>query len=118
MTLEDQLFDLEAGFWLRGEDYFREHLSDMCLLAFPQSGEMHGVFSRERVAATASPGNRWRDLRMTDRCLCRLKDDAALISYRAEVTRADGAPYAALVSSAYVRGAAGWTLAFHQHSPL
>ena len=44
--------------------------------------------------------------------------DTAIISYRADVTRADGERYAALVSSAYVRRAEGWKLAFHQHSPL
>ena len=30
----------------------------------------------------------------------------------------DGEPYAAMVSSAYVKRDEGWKLAFHQHSPV
>ena len=71
MALEDELFDIERGFWLSGEEHFLQHLDDDCLLAFPQVGEMHGVFGRERVAATATIANRWRDLRLGDRHLLR-----------------------------------------------
>ena len=116
---QDELFELEEGFWLKGRDHFLEHLDPQCLLAFPQMGEMHGVFSRDEVAATAStaPG-RWRDLRIGDRRIVQPTPDVAIISYRANVLRGDGEPYAALVSSAYVRREDGWKLAFHQHSPV
>jgi hypothetical protein len=118
MALEDDLFAIEQGFWLDGQAYFQEHLDTRCLLAFPQAGEMHGVQSRETVAATATASNRWRDLRMEHRQLLQPVDDVAVISYRADVLRADGQPYAALVSSAYAKRAEGWKLAFHQHSPV
>lgn len=118
MALQDDLFAIEQGFWLDGEDFFLAHVDEQCLLAFPQMGEFHGVFPRERVAATATQENRWRDLEMHDRSLLELGTDAAVISYRAEVTRHDGEPYPALVSSAYRRRDDGWKLAFHQHSPL
>lgn len=118
MSIEDDLFRIEEGFWLSGKEHFLEHLDDQCLLAFPQMGEMHGVHSRETVAATATMPNRWRDLRMENRHLLRPIDGLAVISYRAEVKRADGEPYAALVSSAYVQREGGWKLAFHQHSPV
>ena len=117
--LQDELFAIEEGFWLQGRDHFLEHVDERCLLAFPQAGEMHGVRTREEVAATAStqPG-RWRDLEISDRHLLRLADGAAVISYRADVLRFDGEPYAAMVSSAYVKRPGGWKLAFHQHSPV
>lgn len=118
MTLGKLLFDIEEGFWLAGKAHFLDHVDDQCLLAFPQAGEMHGVHSRAEVAATATTDNRWRDLIMKDRYLLDGSEDFAIISYRAEVTRADGEPYAALVSSAYVRRPDGWKLAFHQHSPV
>jgi hypothetical protein len=118
VSLEDDLSRIEEGFWLAGKDHFLEHLDEACLLAFPQMGEMHGVHTREEVAATTTTQNRWRDLTMSNRLLLELPDNVAIISYRADVTRADGAPYAALISSAYVRRAAGWKLAFHQHSPV
>jgi len=118
MALQDDLFEIEQGFWLEGEDFFLAHVDDECLLAFPQMGEFHGVFPRERVAATATDTNRWRDLAMNDRSLLELGKGAAIVSYRAEVTRPDGKPYAALVSSAYRHRDEGWKLAFHQHSPI
>ena len=79
---------------------------------------MHGVYSRTDVAATATTSNRWRDLAMTDRHLLHSADDVAIISHKAEVTRADGQPYVALVSSAYLQRPESWKLAFHQHSPV
>ena len=117
--LQDELFAIEEGFWLQGRDHFLEHVDERCLLAFPQAGEMHGVRTREEVAATAStqPG-RWRDLKVSGRHLLRLADGAAVISYRADVLRFDGEPYAAMVSSVYVKRDGGWKLAFHQHSPV
>ena len=118
MEKRDELFLLEEGFWLGGKEHFLDHLDSECLLAFPQMGEMHGVHSREQIAATASMPGRWRDLEMVDRHAVHPVDDFALISYRAVVTRADGEPYSALVSSGYVRRSEGWRLAFHQHSPL
>ena len=117
MALEDDLFGLEKGFWLSGSEHFLEHVDTEALLAFPQAGEMHGVFGREQIAATAASSNRWRDLAMSNRQLLSI-GDVAIISYKADVVRADGEPYIALVSSAYVRRHTGWMLAFHQHSPL
>lgn len=57
------------------------------------------------------------DLTMSNRQLLAI-GDVAIISYKADVTRADGEPYSALVSSGYVRRDVGWKLAFHQHSPV
>ncbi len=118
MALIDELFALEEGFWLAGEDHFLAHLDRQCLLAFPQAGEMHGVQSAEAIAATASTPGRWRDLAIRHRHLLQPSDNVALISYRADVSRFDGMPYAALIGSGYVRRADGWKLMFHQHSPV
>ena len=117
MSLEEDLYAIEEGFWLRGQDHFVAHVDDKCLLAFPLMGEMHGVHSRAEVAATATMANRWRDLTMSRRHLLQPADGVAIISYRADVKRADGLPYEALISSVYVRRSGGWKLAFHQHSP-
>ncbi|HET6408697.1 MAG TPA: hypothetical protein VFG14_12505 [Chthoniobacteraceae bacterium] len=118
MSLEEQLFETERGFWLEGESCFLHHLDESCLLVFPQSGEMHGVFSREKVASTATAPNRWRDLRMSNRQFLQIAKDCAIISYRADVVRGDGVPYAALISSAYAQKSDSWLLASHQHSPV
>lgn len=118
MAQAPDLYHIEEGFWLGGEDHFLAHLDAQCLLAFPQAGELHGVMPREQVAASASTPGRWRDLTISGRHCLQISDDVAILSYRADVSRFDGQPYAALVSSAYVRRADGWKLAFHQHSPF
>lgn len=118
MALIDDIFALEKGFWLAGEDHFRVHLDSECLMILPQAGQMQGIFARDYIAASASFPDRWRDLQMTARHLLSPTVGNALISYRADVTRGDGTPYAALIGSAYVRRDDGWKLVFHQHSPL
>jgi PAS domain-containing protein len=118
MPLELDLFRIEEGFWLAGREHFLANLDERCILAFPQAAEMHGVRSREEVAATATTANRWRELQVTNRQHLQATQDVSIISYRADVKRADGQPYSALISSAYVRRPDGWKLAFHQHSPV
>jgi hypothetical protein len=117
-ALQDELFEIEEGFWLKGEDYFLAHVDDQCLLAFPTMPDFHGVHSREEVAATAKQPNRWSDLKMTNRQLVQPGEDVAIISYRIDATKADGKPYAALIGSAYAKRGDGWKLTFHQHSAL
>lgn len=117
--LTEELFAIEQGFWLKGQDHFLDNLDEKCLLAFPQMGEMHGVKSRDDIAVTAAtnPG-RWRDLKIGTRHLHQPGDGIAIISYRADVVRGDGEPYSALVSSVYAKRPDGWKLTFHQHSPV
>lgn len=117
MTLEDQLFAIDEGFWLRGRDHFLAHLDDKALVDLPQAGEMHGVFEREQIAANARTFAGWRDLRMVDRQFVHC-GEVAIISYKADVTGVNGVSYSALVSSGYFRRDDGWKLGFHQHSPL
>lgn len=118
MALEDDLFGIEEGFWLAGADHFLAHLDARCLLAFPQPGQMHGAFAAAEIAASASEPGRWRDLKIAERRFLQFTDDVAAISYRADATRGDGVPYAALIGSTYVRRADGWKLCAHQHSPV
>lgn len=114
MTELDKLMDLERGFWSGSEDFFRDHVADQCLLAFPG---MAGVKDRETVAASTSGAARWENLKVRPKGDLRLSDDAVVMAYEARATR-DGAPYHALVSSGYVRSDGDWKLAFHQHTPI
>jgi len=116
-SLEDHLFQVEQEFWTGGKAEFLKNLDERCLLAFPQAGQMHGVFSKEKIAQTAWTPNRWRDLEMSHRQLLRFSDSVAMISYRASVLRSDGEPYHALVSSTYIQRGEDWKLGAHQHSP-
>jgi hypothetical protein len=114
MSLENELLELEKRFWTGGADFYREHVSDHCLLAF---GEMAGVMNKEDIAATVKEGQRWRDLDVDKAGMVKLADSAAILTYRARATRSSGEPYEALVSSAYVKRGSEWKLAFHQQTP-
>jgi hypothetical protein len=117
-AFEHQLFAIEEGFWLKGEEHFLAHVDERCLLVFPTMPDFHGVHSREEVAATAKYPNRWSDVTMSNRQLVHPGEDVALISYRVDATQADGKPYVALIGSAYAKRDDGWKLVFHQHSPV
>ena len=115
-TLVNELYTIERGFWEEGGDFFRDHLDDKCLLAFPG---MVGTQSREEVAASASDNNRWRDVVIEHRALVEPGAGSAIISYEASATRLDGTFYHAIASSGYVRRRkGGWKLMFHGQTPL
>ena len=98
MGLRDELFAIEEGFWTGGEDYFRAHLDDDCLLAFPQ---MAGKCLETQGRGFIHP-----------------IEDLAMLDYEARAVRGNGELYHALVSTGYVRRGDGWKMAFHSQTPL
>jgi hypothetical protein len=106
---------LERSFWTGDADFYRANLDDPVLVAFT---EMSGAVSREDVAATIKDGARWRDVVFVEKGFVVPQPGLALLTYEAKAERADGEAYTALVSSAYVKRADGWKLAFHQQTPL
>ena len=113
MDVQDELMEIERGFWTGGPEAYRRHVDEECLLAF---GEGAGVSSREQIAGSAG-GARWRDPEIAVRGFLRPTDDVALLTYEAKTAR-EGRDYHALVSSGYVRRDGGWKLTFHQQTPL
>jgi hypothetical protein len=115
MASEKDLLEIEKGFWTLGEAYFKAHVDKNCLVAFP---DMAGAMSNADLAATAKNLNRWRDLRMDMKGMVEPGSDVVMLSYEAHATRESGEPYAALVSTGYVRRADGWKMMFHSQTPL
>ncbi len=115
MSLQTDLLALERRFWTGDAQFYRHHLDDRCLTAFTA---MAKVGTKDEIAATVGPQRRWRDVDIELKGLVEPTDDVAILTYEAAATRADGAPYSALVSSGYVKRGDAWKLAFHQHTPL
>jgi hypothetical protein len=115
MILSNELFDLEKNFWTGNSDFYRQHLADDCMVVF---SEMAGLLSKEEIASQIKDGTRWHNVDIREKGLVELADDVALLSYEAHATRANGEPFQALVSSAYVKKNGGWKMAFHQQTPL
>jgi hypothetical protein len=115
MALEQDLLKLEEGFWTEGGDYYREHVDEECLLAF---AEMAGVRSNEEIAGMNPGAGNWKNVRLEQKGLVELGDDAILLTYAVSAQRKSGEPYKALVSTGYVRREGEWKMAFHQQTPL
>lgn len=113
--LQDELLEIDRGFWTEGEDYFREHVDERCVLIFTQ---MQGVYPRDDVAASAHDPKRWRDLEISGVFAHQPGDGTAVLGYEAKVTRGDGKPYHAWIGSTYMRREGRWKLAAHQHTPI
>ena len=117
MTLQTDLLALERKFWTGDAEFYRGHLADECLVAFP---DMAGVMSKDQVAdMVKKDGPRWSEVNMRDKGLVEPVPGMAMLSYEASAKRGgDGERYNALVSSAYVKKNGEWKLAFHQQTPL
>ena len=114
-ALDPDLLALEKGFWTGDEAFFRENADETCLVAF---AEMRGLMGNADLAATAGDGNRWKKIEMEQKGFVEPTANVTILTYEARAVRANGEPYAALVSSGYVMRADGWKLMFHSHTPL
>lgn len=65
----------------------------------------------------AMSGAPWSSFQLANMTLTQPTPDIAVVAYDVHAVR-DERPYAALISSHYVRRANGWRLYFHQHTPV
>jgi hypothetical protein len=112
--IKDNLLEIEKAFWTGDEAFYKEHVDKDCLVAFE---EMSGVMSNAKIAATVKDGNRWRDLKIDAIGAVEPKEDVTILSYEVKAVRQNGEPYAALVSSGYVKRGNDWKMMFHTQTP-
>jgi hypothetical protein len=112
---KEELLEIERGFWTGDSAYYAANADKECLVAFK---EMAGAMDNADLAKTATKPNRWRDLRIELKGIIEPGSDIIMLTYEAQATRANGQPYAALVSSGYVHRLNGWKLMFHAQTPL
>lgn len=111
---KEALLAIERSLWTEGSDAYRQHVDDVCLVAFTK---MAGLSSREEIAASVEDGPRWQNVQMDLEGAHQPTGDMAILTYRASADRGDES-YRALISSAYVKRHDGWKLSFHQQTPL
>ena len=114
-TISEELLAIEKEFWTGGKAYYEEHIDKECLVAFP---DMAGAMGNADIAATVKEGNRWQDLNLEAVDAVKPSQDVTIITYNVKARRANGEPYAALVSSGYVKRPDGWKMMFHAQTPL
>jgi hypothetical protein len=117
MSVAERLVALEREGWdalVAGEGgrYYREHLADAALMAFP-----FGVLTREATIEAMESAPSWERYEIADPQVVVLSDDSAIVVYEAVAQRPGEEPYRAVISTTFVRDGGVWKVAFHQQSP-
>lgn len=114
MSLENELREMEDGFWRVDEDHYRNGLADDVVMVF---GGM-GTLDRDAALASVADAPPWEEWSYDDVHVRRLGDTGALITYRTTARRpgSDG-PYEAFLTSVYRREDGRWRLVLHQQTP-
>ena len=116
VKLEDHLFQLEERFWTEGPGFYRRNLAATAIMVFPGPA---GVLVADEIAASLEKQPRWTQVLLEEHRLLELSEETAVVTYKATAKRPEAAsPYVTRASSAYVRAAGAWKLAFHQQTPV
>jgi len=115
MSLQDELFAIERGFWERGAPHFREYMDDQCLISF---ADFAGVRKNADIAAMAQDAPSWSDIDLDARGFLHPTPEFALINYEIGATRTGGDRHRAIVTTGYVRRGESWKAAFHGQAVL
>ena len=113
MDAED-IWDIEAGFWLDGPRFYRDHMFPGAHMTFP---DPVGILRGEAILDGLKDAPRWEAVDMEEKTDLRV-GDTLVLSYRATARRDGDRPYAALCSSTYVVQHQSWKLISHQQTPL
>jgi hypothetical protein len=73
--------------------------------------------SRQEAIDAMEAAAPWSSFEVVDPQVIELSADSGIVVYRVNAVRVGEEPYAAIVSSTFVRDGGRWLLAFHQQSP-
>lgn len=115
--LEKQLLSTELEGWQslaagRAAEHYRERLAPNAVMAFP-----FGTMTRREAIEAMEAAPPWSTFRLSDPQVVQIGSDAGVLVYRVQAQRTGDPPYAAIVSSTFVRQDGEWLLAFHQQTP-
>ena len=109
---DDELWEIERGFWLKGRAHYERHWSDEAIAGFPDpAGIMEGAGF---VAGLPDEGS-WSSVEMSDRTASRPRDDVAVLAYRADAASAERT-YRCTCVSTYLREG-HWIMIQHSQVP-
>lgn len=110
------LLERERQFWHGDAAFYDATLTEDAVMVFPAPT---GVLERAAVIESLGDADRWRSVAFSDERVVDVGDGVFQLVYRADAVRSeDGAEYAALVTSVYVRRDDGWRLASHHQTPV
>ena len=111
------LLELEEAFWRRSgdADFYADNMTEDAFMVFPAPA---GIMDRDATLAAVAQVSPWVELELSDVHVLELTASTAVVAYRAQARRAEGAEYNAYASSVYVKAGGGWKLAVHQQTPI
>jgi hypothetical protein len=115
-SLAQELIQVERRGWeaLCSDDavaYYRRHLIEEALMAFP-----FGLMDREEALGAMEAARPWSHYDMKEPRVIALAPDCGVVVYAVTAQREGEDPFSAVVSSTFVRRDGEWRLAFHQQS--
>lgn len=112
--MDQQLWQIERHMWTGGAAAFEAHMSDLCVMAFP---EPFGLCFGPDVIDLVRRAPRWNDVEMSEQATVSPSQGVIVLAYRAEGRR-DGDIYRAYCTSTYAHRQGAWQIVQHQQTPL
>jgi hypothetical protein len=115
----DHLLNVERRLWTNDAAFYRDNLTEDCVLVFAETGVISKDIAVEAIHKENEEDRRWAEVEFDDIRKSVLAGDVALLSYRVKA-RWEHETFAisALASSLYVKRDGAWKLAFHQQTPV
>ena len=115
-ALAQELIQLERRGWeaLCSHDaaiYYRQHLTEDALMAFP-----FGIMGRDEALNAMATAEPWSRYDMENPRVIPLGPDSGVVVYAVTAQREGQEPFSAVLSSTFARRDGEWKLAFHQQS--
>ena len=114
---DDEAWEAEERFWTEGPEFYRERLSEDCLLVFAApTGILQGTGFVDDMKGEPL----WVSVSFSERAIARPSSDVVTLAYMAEGEKHEGEEavlYRAHCSSSYVRDGERWLLFQHQQTP-
>jgi hypothetical protein len=115
----DHLFTIERRLWTNDAVFYKDNLTDDCLLVFPETGVITRDVAVDAIRKENEDGRKWAEVDFSNIRKLRLAEDAALLTYRVTARwQHERFARTALASSLYIKRDGGWKLAFHQQTPI
>jgi hypothetical protein len=113
------LIDIERRLWTNDAQFYRDNLTEDCLLVFAETGVITREIAVDAIRKENEQGRRWAEVNFQEIRQLRLTDTVSLLNYRVTARwEHEESSVTLLASSIYVRRDEAWKLAFHQQTPL
>ncbi len=117
MSLQEELLELERGFWNAAgdRDFYEVYFAEDGVAVFPMDD---GLMTSERVLASVEGGQPWTNVEITNVQVVDLGPHCAGLVYEAVGSREGQPDYHAYLTSIYRRDDSRWQMVIHQQTPL